>query len=377
MKRFLKIGATCLLMAMLAPTLWSKVSDHDDVFDSAGVLEADARHLKSTYVSPHLEAEIGPEANVVWCGTFQLVWNEACTLLGEDLHFAGQEPEMVAVLNKKSFVRGDLDEESYVAIADFVGNGIHARIRDELTRKFDGQATPKLLPSTAAAWRPQDIVAYSYLFKNLEFKVPFERLKRPLAFGNAEVVSFGVDDTYKPGQAAMLAQVLVLDYQDPDDFVIELSTKSTDDRVILAKTAPKATLGETIAEVGDRIARAEPVPASAGDVLKIPKFNFDITRRYDELLDLRLTVANPSVAKDLQIVAAVQTIRFQMDEKGVKLRSESHLSFGCSAEHVPPRNRVMVFDRPFLFMMQRADAKLPYFAMWISDAELLQRVDKS
>jgi hypothetical protein len=106
-------------------------------------------------------------------------------------------------------------------------------------------------------------------------------------------------------------------------------------------------------------------------VLKVPKLNFDITRRYEELLGARLSVKNPAVAKDLVIVSAAQNVRFQMDERGVKLKSESHISLGCSAEHKPPRNRTMVFDKPFLLMLQRENAKTPYFALWVDNAELL------
>ncbi|MGO9112611.1 MAG: hypothetical protein ACLP9L_25550 [Thermoguttaceae bacterium] len=107
----------------------------------------------------------------------------------------------------------------------------------------------------------------------------------------------------------------------------------------------------------------------------MPKFNFDITRKYGELLGARLAITNPAVAKDLLILDAVQNTRFQMDEKGVKLRSESHISFGCGVEAPPTRNRVMIFDKPFLIMLRRSDAKMPYFTLWIGNAELLQRVD--
>ena len=276
---------------------------------------------------------------------------------------------------RKSFRKGDLDEASYVALADFVRNDVHGRIRRELLSKFGGRASPKSLPSPADTPRPQDIVAYSYLFKNLEFGVVFERLEEPLTFGKSRVSCFGIGDEFKPGQAAMCAQVLVLDYRNPDDFVIELRTKSEGDRVVLASTRPERTLAETIVAVQGRMARTKSSPASAGDVLKIPRFNFDITRSYGELLGATLAVRNPAVAKDLQIVAAVQDTRFQMDEKGVRLRSESHISLGCAAEPQPPRNHVMIFNKPFLIMLQRSDAKMPYLALWIGNAELLQHVD--
>ena len=76
------------------------VENHDDVFTDEGLLEADAADLKQTIVTPHLETPIASGESVLWCGTFQLAWNEACAIVGEDLHFAG-EHAMVAILNKK------------------------------------------------------------------------------------------------------------------------------------------------------------------------------------------------------------------------------------------------------------------------------------
>ena len=262
-----------------------------------------------------------------------------------------------------------------MALAGYVRTGIYAQIELDLLRKFHGQASPTHLPSFRDAPRPQDIVGYAYLFKNLEFDPVFEKIEQPLAFGNRRVRCFGVGDEYKPGQVPMVARVLVIDYKNPDDFVIELLTKSNDDRVILGKLRPKHTLEETVAAVRDRMASGKPVPAPPGDVLKVPKFNFEITREYSKLVGSRLAIANPTVAKNLQITSAVQGIRFQMDEKGVKLKSEAHVSIGCSEELVPHPTHLLIFDKPFLVMLQQSNAKAPYLAMWIGNAELLQRVD--
>ena len=193
-------------------------------------------------------------------------------------------------------------------------------------------------------------MAYSYLFKNLEFPVVFERIEQPIRFGTSRVACFGIGEVFKPGQAAMYGQVRVLDFRSPDDFIVELRTKSVGDRVILGRTRPGRRYGRR----SRRFRTAQQGKASLacqGNVLKVPKFNFDITRSYQELLGAKLAVANPAVAKDLQVIAAAQNTRFQMDEKGVKLRSESHVSFGCAAESPPPRKRVMVFDKPFLIML--------------------------
>ena len=58
-----------------------------------------------------------------------------------------------------------------------------------------------------------------------------------------------------------------------------------------------------------------------------------------------------------------------MDEKGVKLKSEAHVSIGCSEELVPHPTHLLIFDKPFLVMLQQSNAKAPYLAMWIGNAE--------
>ena len=360
--------------------------DHDSVFTKQGLLVAPADKLQKTVVSSHLRYPIRSGQNVLWCGTFQLAWNECCKLIGEDLHMA-DEPPVVGILNKKDFTHDDLDEDSYVALTGFVRDGIHEKIRQALKKKFKGKARPQYIPSKSITPRPQDIVAYAYLFKNIEFAAPFEDLKTPIDFGDTRVKCFGVDE-YKPGQDAMRSQVSILDYTGRDDFIIELHSKSESDRIILAKVAPAATLEKTIAAVRKRIDAAvkthgagmapaekepnatDPLDMWPGDVLKVPKFNFDITRRYKEIEDRNLLVKNPKVARDLFILSAVQNIRFQMDEKGVRLRSESHMAIGCSAGPPPPQH-IMIFDKPFLLMLQWSDAKVPYFALWVDNPELL------
>ena len=259
-------------------------------------------------------------------------------------------------------------------MAGFVRDDIFGQIDRQLQDTFQGRATPRYIPPRTLTPRPQDIVAYAYLFKNLEFPVPFERIGQPLVFGTTAVPCFGIGEVRKSGHAKMLEQLLIPDYQSADDFIVELKTKGTQDRFILAKVQPAATLAETITAVLSRMATAKPVHPQMYDVLKVPKLNFDITRAYQELEHLRLVVKNPKVASDLQILSALQNIRFQLDEEGVRLRSEAHISFGCAAEPSPQARHIMVFDKPFLMLLQRCNAEMPYLAVWIENPEILVKV---
>jgi len=345
-------------------------NSHDSHFSNDDhLLRAKTNDLNSTVVSSHLEIPLNTDKNIVWCSTFQLAWNKACELIGEDLHFY-QEPPMVEILNKRTANESDVDTMSYVALAGHIRDGILTDIKTELSRKFKGTASPHMIPS-GIGLRPQDIVAYSYLFKNLEFPHKFERLNQPINFEQSKVIGFGIGDEFKGGHVQMLKQVSILDFKDSDDFIIELKTNSSNDQIILAKINSSGTLKTGIDNLLRRISNGTPLDMQYGDILKIPKMNYDIHREYTELTDKKLKIKNPKIAQDLIVLSAEQSIRFQMDEEGVKLKSESNMTFGCSASYEPQPQHIMIFDKPFLVLLKNSNANTPYFAMWVSNPELL------
>ena len=218
------------------------VVDHSvahDAFNARNLLCVDAKDLKTTCVSPHLESPIKEDANVLWCGTFQLAWNEVCSLVGEDLHFAGQEPEMVAILNKKGFPRKRPRRRELCG-----AGGLRAQRRPRPHRPRTASQVPWTgEPQVAAVARRHAASAgHRRLFVPLQelgvCRAVRKRIEEPLTFGKSRVSCFGIGDVYKPGQAAMYGQVQVLDYRNADDFIIELRTKSAGDRLVLASIKP-------------------------------------------------------------------------------------------------------------------------------------------
>lgn len=326
---------------------------------------------KGTHITPHLDASLGGGSNVLWCGTLQLAWNEACDLVGGELHFDQDHP-MVTALNQRSFTKESIDAASYVAQAGFVRTNIHQSIRTAIQKKFGPSFKPGLIPAKNLTSRPQDFVAYACLYKHLTFPAAFDRLDDFLSFGGVPVSAFGLA-IFKPAYTNLYPQVLILDYQSEADFVIELSTKSEGDRLILAKVQPRRTLAETVALVRTRASGTNAAPANRDDILIVPRMKFDLTRNFPELEGRQLIVTNASRAQDLVLLSAVQNTRFEMNEKGVELRSEAHAAFGCSKQKVPTPKHLMIFNRPFLIMLERENAKMPYFALWVDNAELLVR----
>lgn len=215
MKRWIALTVLFASVAALSVGIPMYSRTHDDVFTSDELMVAAADELKATVVTPHTETPIAPGRNVLWCGSFQLVWNEICALVGEDIHFT-DDPPMLVPMNKKTFTRADIDEASHVSLAGFVGDGIFEKIPRALAAKFGGRARPRYLPPKDLTPRPQDIVGYAYLFKHLEFAVPFERLEEPLDFQGTPLPAFGLLH-YKAQLHNMYAQVVILDYRCPDE----------------------------------------------------------------------------------------------------------------------------------------------------------------
>lgn len=326
-------------------------------------LRAKAKDLERTVVTAHLKEPIKAGRNVLWCNTFQLAWNELCEFFGEDVRLE-DEPPMVPILNEKLSTKADVDAASYVALAEIVKDGIIGRIEKALEGKFKGLASPELVPDPTEL-DPTDIVAYAYLFKNLVFATPFES-PHSIWFRGKRVEAFGIE---KHGRktARTGRQVLIHDYVSRDDFVIELDTKASGDRLILAKVEPAGTLLQTVRAVQGRLDRARPERMVRRDILKIPKLNFDITRRYGELIPKNLV--NPK-GEGYFIKKALQDIRFRLDEKGAFLKSEAMILVKA-LEHGPGPRHVMIFDEPFLILILRRGRDVPYFALWVDNPELL------
>jgi len=362
MTRKIVCSVTGVLLFALGYAVPSFGATHDEIAGKPS-LEAKASELKATIVTAYLQEKIAEGKNVMWCNTFQLAWSELCAYFGEDVRLQG-EPPMVPALNKKVSTKEDIDDASCVTMAGMVKDSIIEKIKKALQDKFGGQASPKLIPDPKSL-QPMDIVAYAYLFKNLEFKTPFEDLENPIYFSEKPVKAFGIKE-YGAKTQEMGKQVVIYSYVSQDDFVIELTSKSEGDRLILAKVQPGTTLLETVTAVQKRIVEDKKESMRRKDCLMAPKMNFDVTRSYDEIIGKALV--NPKGAGYF-IAAALQNIRFRLDEKGAVLKSEALIiaTLGAAINE----SRMMIFDKPFLVTMTKKGRGIPYFALWVDNPELL------
>ncbi len=329
------------------------------------------KKVRHTIITPILDCSIPNQTNVLWTSSFQLAWNELCKINGGGIKF-DQPSSLAAALNKQEFTTKDISDDACVALGGFINKGIEEKIRSALKAKFGDQARPLLLndlPETG-------IIAYSYIYKNLLFKYPFMRFYRHMRFQGLLVDCFGIE-LYNQSidmKMQMASQVYILDYKSNDDFIIELKTKSQNDRLILAKVKPQKTLRGTINAVNKRISKSSPEQLHEGHALNIPVIKFALGRRYRELLGKVIKSENPKMDGQ-PVLRATQLIHFKLDEKGAVMKSEVCCALGGGPA------KWYYFDKPFLVLLQQKEKNhkpgvspkiKPYFALWVGNSAMLQ-----
>lgn len=346
-----------------------------DLYDRYLQPDTCIKKASKTTITAYLEEPIGTENNIIYCGAFQKAWDKLHDdVFKEDIQLASH-PVMAQKLNKQLLRPRDLSEDSYVAEAGPWTSDLVARINRNLQEKFGDEADGCSI-AKAPDERPR-IIAYAFLYKKLEFPTKFEKLRDPILFqasgAQTPLKAFGVDwfSTVNEVHRKLSDQVRVLYYRTSDDFAISFSSKSDDDKIILAKLAPGKSLLETYQK-----ATAVTAPASAtlvdGETLRVPKVDFDLTRHFSEIE--RKDILNAGWSNWF-IEAAEQEIKFTLDETGAVVRSRVFLAGGLKEEAPAPTSepRRFVFDKPFLICLKQKNGTLPYFCMWVNNPELMVR----
>jgi hypothetical protein len=314
-------------------------------------VRARAGDLADTVVTAVLDCPIEQGQNVLWCCTFQLAWNDYRSRFGTDFPNAEAVP-LVAALNATDVAAADMGDAGFVAVGGVTGQELDERLRAAVGQTFGSGGGRRLLSyiEELPAGMP---VAYATMHTQLAFQWAFRRFDRPFTFMGREVETFGIEQYSKEedDEAAMAGQVVLHDYVSHEDFVMELRTTSQEDRLILARVPPAETLAETVEAVRERAAGSAADDLDELADLRVPVVDFDLVRSYSELQAVGFAMSR-------------QRTRFRLDETGTVLESEGMALADTLAEH-------LIFNAPFLVLLERKDAANPYFALWVGNAELL------
>lgn len=311
-----------------------------------------------------LEDEI--QDDTIWCGTFQLIWNDLKNdLAKQDIVFTPQL-KVVENLNKETFRVNDLSDKYFYKKIGTPSISLKKEIEQAIKDKFNEKSD--ILNDFEWENRdPKDYFLYAMLKKEFQFEKAFEELDNGKFTDYENVSYFGIKKSSESEE--LRKQVKVLYYNSKDDFAIKLITKQ-EDEVILCKN-PK---GNTFNEIYKNITTQESKYKGnknfqEGELLKVPNIKMNEKTEFTEIQNKSFLFSN---GDSYHIEKALQTIQFELDKTGGKIKSEAGMMVKYESAIMIDEIREFAIDDTFaIFLIEKGKDK-PYFAGKINDITKFQ-----
>lgn len=289
--------------------------------------------------------------NSVWVATLQLVWNEfKDKYVGKEISFFEGNSKEVDTLNRATFKKDEISENSYYITSGDTTPELKKQIEDTIKEKFNEKSD---ILDDFDWTNKESLIIYSILIKNLEFKEIFEKLEQGNFKETKNINYFGI----KKEQFKLKDQVKILYYKDAENFAVKLLTK-TNDEIILEKGSKKETFKDIYEEI---INKTDMVDFGDDDFLRIPYLTISLKQEFPQFS------GKPFYGKDNQeyiIEKTLQTLKFKLDEAGVKVKSEAGMQVNQISINMDIKD--LSFDSDFTLFMKEKD-KLPYLALRVND----------
>lgn len=355
MKNKILISVSVLIVITLCILLAAKYMDFNEV-------KPNVNNEKISIVTS-LEDVIGE--NAAWCGTFNLIWNDLKNdIAKQDIKFS-ENSDIVEHLNKGTFTIDELSEDSYYKKYGTPTLELKAEIEKAIKDKFNEKSD--ILDSFD--WNnhtENDYFLYAMLKKEFKFPKVFSKLQDGTFENYDNVKYFGIDNKTKNEVGK---QIKVLYYNSEDDFAVKLITKENDEVIVSVGNKEDNFLDiyNTIIDKSENYKGSK----SFGDrdTFKMPYITFDLKENITEVEGKPFYFAN---GDEYIIDTALQTIQFELNEKGGKIKSEAGMMLTETAMAIEDEPRNFNVDEAFTIFLIEEDADLPYFAAKISDISSVQ-----
>lgn len=330
------------------------------------IIKKEQGDYKDTDINIVLSLEDKITKNSMWCGTFNLIWNDLKNELAhQDIVFSPQL-EIVENLNKGTFNNSYLSDNSYYKKLGIIKPELKAEIKTAIKDKFNENSA--ILDDFDFTYNgDKNYFLYAMLIKEFKFPYVFSKLDNDKFKNIKNVKYFGINsETDKK----VYNQVEVLYYDNEDSFAVKLNTKENEE-IILSR----GFKGNSFNEIYDFInAKNKEFNGSktfdSHDYLKIPNIDFKIKEEFKELEKKDFLFANQDT---YYIDKAIQTIEFKLDHEGGKLKSEAGMSVNETSAAISSK-RYFYFNDDFVIILKEKDKNLPYFAAYISDIKSVQNI---
>ena len=317
---------------------------------------------KNISIVTSLEDKI--QDNAAWCGTFNLIWNDLKNDIAKQDIFFADNSNIVDNLNKGTFTTNELSENSYYKTYGTPSLELKAEIEKAIKEKFN--ETSDILDSFE--WEghtDKDYFLYSMLKKEFEYPKVFDKLDNGTFENFSNVRYFGITGRTND---QVREQVEVLYYNSENDFALKIKTKSEDEIIVSVGNKEDNFLDIYNSIISESENYKEGKRFRDNDTFKMPYITFNLKEEITEVENKPFYFSN---GDEYIIEKALQTIEFELDEKGGKVKSEAGMMVNKSAAMLEEPRRFNV-DQTFTIFLIEEGKELPYFAAKISDISSVQ-----
>lgn len=337
---------------------------------STGIVYASNKilnHLKwKANITPTTTTNLSEiDTNKVWCGTFNLVWNDFMNdVIGGKIEFEDGSSSLVDELNKQSFTEDQLNPNSYYKKQGLATTELKTEIEKGIKEKFNENS--KILDKVE--WdNPYGYVLYCMLKKEFNYLEKFPTLDDATFKDSQEKVKyFGIEpDT----EQSASKNVDILFYNSKTDFAIKLKTKEGEEVYLYRTTGDGKSFDDNYNEMIEKSNNYTGNKTwDENDVLMIPFIKVQDEINYDELCGRFIK------GTQWYIRQALQTIDFELNNYGGSVKSEALID--ALRQSVSNTNREFIFDDDFMLYLKEDDKEKPYFALKVDNSDVLVASDK-
>ena len=332
------------------------------------------RNLKETkgiIIVPTMYDEI--TTDTAWNSTFQLVWNDFKNeLIKQDIIFE-EKNNIVDNLNKEYFTDKMISEDYYyknyglktLELKDEIEKGIKEKFNQtsDIINDFDWDEK-NLNHDDSNSKR---YFFYSMLYRVFEYNYKFKELEKGSFKDVKDIKYFGTDKT---STSKVRSQITILFYNNEQDFAISISTKNNDELIFYKN--PKGTTFNEIYE--NLLSEKEKYKGSKSlldeENFKAPYMDFKVKKEFTELENKPFKAADGDTCI---IEKAIQSIEFQINEKGGKVKSEAGMDVRKELAIDPAELRYFNVDNTFALFLKENKKDVPYFALRVNDITKYQQ----
>ena len=335
------------------------------VFDNVESVyeKKELKETKGVEVVPTLSDKISKDTS--WCPTFQLIWNDFKNdIVKQNIKF-DKKLDMLDNLNKEDFTKNDISDSYYYKIYGRKNLELKSKIENAIKEKFNQKSDilDQFDWSNDALDSGEDVIdryfLYSMLYREFEFNKKFDTFNDKFKdIKNVEY--FGIIKESN----LIRNQIKVYYYNNENDFAIKLITKNNDEVIVIKN--PK---GETFEEIYNNIKDKQTTSFNSDDNFMMPKIDFNVLREYSELENKEIETIDGIYT----IEKAIQSIKFSLDEKGGKVKSEAGMDVKFEATASDKKIRNFYVDDTFALFLKESNKDKPYFALRVDDISKFQQ----